>query len=68
MIEEGKTSSKEHLRDSEDNRQLHFVGVQEQNLVGRDLPDLKETRKKRVSKRHKDLYKLKEIEGTQLHC
>ena len=42
MVEETESDSKQHVDDSQDNRHLHLEGVQECQLVGGNVPYLRD--------------------------
>lgn len=42
VVEETESDSKQHVDDSQDNGHLHLEGVQECQLVGRNVPYLRD--------------------------
>ena len=48
MVEETEGDSKQHVDDSQDHRHLHLEGVQECQLVGGDVPNLRDGQRRRT--------------------
>lgn len=42
VVEETENNSKQHVDDSQDDRHLHLKGVQESQLVGGNVPNLRD--------------------------
>ena len=52
MVEQADADAVEHVRDADDDGQLHFVRVEPRDLVVRQLPHLATPRRRHTSLRH----------------